>query len=476
VKILTAFSLTFILFFAHNCCFAQSESVIMINDSMNEYTTRVKLLTSDSLLMVQTTIYGENPQTNLAIRDNVSTTSSYGTLKPGWNWLSFPRLERTGDNPVDAIGVLENINPFPGQIDFLGITNSSGAGVSLTYFGGTWINNNLSTIQSSLGYKLYTDNPDISHIPTSGTILDPATYIDIYAGHENWIGYFLNTLQTPTQAFGNQMDNLYLIKTRNWTMTKINNNWVTPNSNISLKYGDMVVVKCTNNASFQWNTSSSGPAGDYLAAASKNFTFQEKADYLPIYIELEPGDEVKEIGAFADNKCIGAAVVSDTLIEVNAYLPDSANSNQQIEFVKYYGTKSAPVSTGDYWVYNPNTMSKEKRKISCNEQVNYQLVSFKEKNELLFTEKVNIRCYPNPFSNTSAISYFLPQEAMVSLKIYSLGGKLIKTLNEGNLSRGNYKMEWDGKNESGSPVPTGIYICKMMTDHTVYQLKMVFIK
>ena len=121
-------------------------------------------------------------------------------------------------------------------------------------------------------------------------------------------------------------------------------------------------------------------------------------------------------------------------------------------------------------------MSKEKRKISCKEPVNYQLVSFKEKNELLFTEKVNIKCYPNPFSNTSAISYFLPQEAMVSLKIYSLGGKLIKTLNEGNLSRGNYKMEWDGKNESGSPVPTGIYICKMMTDHTVYQLKMVFIK
>ena len=77
----------------------------MINDSMNEYTTRVKLLTSDSLLMVQTTIYGENPQINLAIRDNVSTTSSYGTLKPGWNWLSFPRLERMGNNPVDAIGV-----------------------------------------------------------------------------------------------------------------------------------------------------------------------------------------------------------------------------------------------------------------------------------------------------------------------------------------------------------------------------------
>ena len=397
-------------------------------------------------------------------------------LKPGWNWLSFPRLERMGNNPVDAIGVLENITPFPGQIDFLGITNSSGAGVSLTYFGGTWINNNLSTIQSSLGYKLYTDNQDMSHIPASGKILDPATSIDLFSGHENWIGYFLNTPQTPAQAFGNQMDNLYLIKTRNWTMTKINNNWVTPNSNISLKYGDMVVVKCTNDASFQWNNSSPGPAGDYLAAASENFTFREKADYLPIYIELGPDDDVEEIGAFVDNKCIGATVVSDTLIEVNAYLPDSANSNQQIEFVKYYGTKSVPVSTGDYWVYNPYTMSKEKRKISCKEPVNYQLVSFKEKNELLFTEKVNIKCYPNPFSNTSAISYFLPQEAMVSLKIYSLDGRLIKTLNEGYLPKGNYKMEWDGKNESGSPVPTGIYICKMMTDNTVYQLKMVFIK
>jgi hypothetical protein len=53
-------------------------------------------------------------------------------LKPGWNWLSFPRLERTGDNPVDAIGVLENINPFPSQIDFLGNDNQTGQGISLT--------------------------------------------------------------------------------------------------------------------------------------------------------------------------------------------------------------------------------------------------------------------------------------------------------------------------------------------------------
>ena len=88
-------------------------------------------------------------------------------VKPGWNWLSFPRLERTEDNTVDAIGVLENINPFPSQINFLGITNSSGQGVSLTYNTGTWTNYGLSKIRSSLGYKLYTNNQDMSHIPTS---------------------------------------------------------------------------------------------------------------------------------------------------------------------------------------------------------------------------------------------------------------------------------------------------------------------
>jgi hypothetical protein len=397
-------------------------------------------------------------------------------LKPGWNWLSFPRLERTWDNPVDAIGVLEDINPFPGQINFLGINNPTGQGVSLSYYSGQWISNNLDKIRSSLGYKLYTDNQDMSHIPTSGKALDPATSIDIFSGHENWIGYFLNKPQTPEQAFGSQMDNLYLIKTQNWTMAKINNRWASATTNISLKYGDMVVVKCTNNASFQWNNSSPGPAGEYVKSASENFTYKENADYLPIYIELEPGDAVKEIGAFVDNKCIGAAVISDTLIEVNAYLPDSLNNNQQIEFVKYYGTKSTPVQVGDYWVYNPYTLSKGKRKILCDEKVDYQLISFKEKDELSFTEKINIQCYPNPFSNTSVIRYFLPQESTVSLKIFSLDGKLINTLNEGSLSKGNYKTEWNGNNENGSPVPAGIYICRMTTNHNIYQLKMVFIK
>ena len=395
-------------------------------------------------------------------------------LKTGWTWLSFPRLERKLNETVNAIGVLQNTTPFPGYLNFLG--KNGNQQVSLTYSGYTWTSNGLSTIRSTSGYKLYTTNTDPTYVPVSGSVLDPSTSINIYAGYENWIGYFLNKSLTPAEAFGSQMDNLYEIKTQNWTMTKVNNQWISMTGNSPLKYGDMVAVKCYNDASFQWDNSSTGTSEESSLAAAQHFTYTETADYTPVYIELESSDPVEEIGAYAGSECIGAVAVNDTLVELNAYLPDSTNNNRQIDFVKYYGTKSAPVSTGDYWVYNPQTLTKDKRKILCNEHANYQLVSFKEKEELSFTEKASIECYPNPFGNATTIRYSLPEEAKVSVKIYSMGGALINTIVDGKLPKGNYTANWSGKDANGAGIPQGIYLCKMISGSVVYQTKLIYMK
>ena len=64
--------------------------------------------------------------------------------------------------------------------------------------------------------------------------------------------------------------------------------------------------------------------------------------------------------------------------------------------------------------------------------------------------------YPNPFNATTRLQYQLPENARVSLTIYSLNGSLVKTLVNGYQREGVYEMEWNGRDQSGAMVSTGV--------------------
>ncbi|MDD2889174.1 MAG: FlgD immunoglobulin-like domain containing protein [bacterium] len=83
---------------------------------------------------------------------------------------------------------------------------------------------------------------------------------------------------------------------------------------------------------------------------------------------------------------------------------------------------------------------------------------------------------PNPFSYGSIISYQIPVETKISLKIYDVTGKLIKTLVDGTCKPGYYKVQWDAKNTKGESVSTGIYFYKLATANFTDVKKMVIVK
>ncbi len=70
---------------------------------------------------------------------------------------------------------------------------------------------------------------------------------------------------------------------------------------------------------------------------------------------------------------------------------------------------------------------------------------------------------PNPFSNTTTLKYSLPQSSHASLKIYNVSGRLVKTLLEGHQDSGIYKLKWDGRDEGGKLVSSGIYFATLIT-------------
>jgi len=81
--------------------------------------------------------------------------------------------------------------------------------------------------------------------------------------------------------------------------------------------------------------------------------------------------------------------------------------------------------------------------------------------------------YPNPFNPETRITYHLPKDSEVRLAIYNSLGILIRVLDCGKRSAGVYTVTWDGKDEEGRIVPSGIYLYRLKAGSNVFLKKMI---
>jgi hypothetical protein len=84
--------------------------------------------------------------------------------------------------------------------------------------------------------------------------------------------------------------------------------------------------------------------------------------------------------------------------------------------------------------------------------------------------------YPNPFNPTTQIKYDLPEDAMVSITIYDLMGRSIKSLVNSNQSAGYRSIQWNATNNLGEPVSAGMYIYMIQAGEFRQTKKMVLLK
>ena len=84
--------------------------------------------------------------------------------------------------------------------------------------------------------------------------------------------------------------------------------------------------------------------------------------------------------------------------------------------------------------------------------------------------------FPNPFSPSTIIAFEIPQAENVSLKVFNINGQLIRTLTNENLPAGKFERTWDGKNEIGNEVSSGIYIYRLTAGNFNRSARMVLMK
>ncbi len=84
--------------------------------------------------------------------------------------------------------------------------------------------------------------------------------------------------------------------------------------------------------------------------------------------------------------------------------------------------------------------------------------------------------YPNPFNPSTTIKLTIAKTGMVESKIYNVRGELVKTLIDGHVEAGIHSIEWDGTNNAGSKVSSGVYFAQTRTDGQTLVNKMALVK
>ncbi|OYD14617.1 hypothetical protein CH333_07650, partial [candidate division WOR-3 bacterium JGI_Cruoil_03_44_89] len=77
-----------------------------------------------------------------------------------------------------------------------------------------------------------------------------------------------------------------------------------------------------------------------------------------------------------------------------------------------------------------------------------------------------IKTYPNPFNDYTKIEYQLGGYVSVSLKVYDVSGRLVKTLVNCRQTPGLYSVRWDGKDERNNMVSVGVYFCELKVERS----------
>ncbi|MBP6872579.1 MAG: hypothetical protein KBC43_11275 [Bacteroidales bacterium] len=423
------------------------------------------------------------------------------TLGSGIKWLSFPRLTRNAGEVEPAEALLNRIEVPPfyddGKMSTLVPNSDNLLYIEYDPLPG-WYHSigQLSMVHSSLGYKIDYLIPEADRkIIMEGDVWEPDEYVIMYPRYENWVGYWLPEVQSPFDAIPQSiLDELTSIKGQYWTCGKFWGStgdgpgqpqpsyWLCActKGGINLRYGDMAVLKTIDltgpSYDFQWQRYGN-PVMEEPKPETEFYSFTEKSDYTPYFIELDTTDLPLEIAAFVNDTCVGATTVlpGDSLILVPGY---TGGLNGEVVFEQYFGPeKSQPVLKEEYFVYNHSTGRKEKRTIHSIESQGYFRISFRnnESGNGPIKEEAWIRCQPNPVKDNLEIRFYTPEEGAVNIMLNDLFGRMILTVYDGYAGKGEICIPSRSSVIKEGRLAPGVYCLVLNTGSFKAETKVIII-
>ncbi|MFA7214303.1 MAG: T9SS type A sorting domain-containing protein [Candidatus Cloacimonadaceae bacterium] len=406
-----------------------------------------------------------------------------------WHWVSYPVLNTITDNALKASVFFEEllhvhqkiVNGLPvDQPTYLdSICWMEGEPKSISWLSGSWFGPvDFHFVSSPQGYKikLKQDLQETVTLIESGFKTPENLQFPIYGGVENWLGYFKEDAQYPDEAFAVIWDDINMVRGKNWSLTR-NSNGAMVGKKGTLNYGDMVIVTTNSNHSFRWG--SGIPVPPRIKEASESFIYDEKPDYIPVYINI-PDDmmmDLCEIGLYVDGVCKGAVVVDGPFEQVSAYVdsPDEL-SGDDVEFVFCYEEGKRAGNELRAMNLNPGRLQPQYGIAGASYPYFEIKLTQDDMDEIVPPEFSLRQNYPNPFNPSTTISYWLPETARVRLDIYNLKGQLVKTLIDSEMAAGLHSVVWNGKDSNNQAVASGVYFYRISSPNNTQTKRMLLMK
>ena len=84
--------------------------------------------------------------------------------------------------------------------------------------------------------------------------------------------------------------------------------------------------------------------------------------------------------------------------------------------------------------------------------------------------------YPNPFNSETVLRFELPRRAQVELSVHNLAGQTVATLVRGQRLPGSHRVIWDGRDDAGRHLASGLYLCRLQTAGEVATRKLLLLR
>jgi hypothetical protein len=165
---------------------------------------------------------------------------------------------------------------------------------------------------------------------------------------------------------------------------------------------------------------------------------------------------------------------------INASLPEGWDMKWNVigNELRFAAAGTTPMSGGEVATIMIHLKSKESRLSFSTDAMlneNFQSLGSVEVAAIptVFALEQN---YPNPFNPSTTIRYQIPNDASVNLVIYNVQGQKIRTLISKEQKAGYYSAVWDGRNEAGQTVSSGLYLYRVQAGSFVATQKMLMLK
>ena len=195
------------------------------------------------------------------------------------------------------------------------------------------------------------------------------------------------------------------------------------------------------------------------------------------YPKQTKNSSIEEIGVLEDGTCIGAVVVDEATEQILIYpLESSSRGTGEITFEIIYNGRSLPVHQSEYLVYEDSQNDYVYKRIHSNEQFYSKVLLSADENQIIPNKHSLRQNYPNPFNPITNIAYSIPETEKVNLSIFNIKGQIVKTLVNETKQSGYYSVRWNGTNNSGIKVASGLYFYKLSAGKTILNKKMILLK